>query len=86
MPLFRVLRAALSVAQAQQRRQNRFCNIEPSLVTDSSEASKDGREASDGRSDVGAAWSATARAVPERASSRARAAGQPQEVARISND
>ena len=28
--------------------------MEPSLVTDSSEASKDGREASDGRSDVGA--------------------------------
>ena len=43
---------------AQKRRQNRFCKIEPSLVTDSSEASKDGCEASDGRSDVGGAWSA----------------------------
>ena len=31
----------------QQNRQNRFCNIEPSLVTDSSEAYKDGREAYD---------------------------------------
>ena len=49
---------------AQKRRQNRFCKIQPSLVTDSSEASKDGREASDGRSDVGGAWSAEARAVP----------------------
>ena len=47
-----------SLAQAQQKRQNRFCKIEPSLVTDSSEASKDGREASDGRSDVDGAWSA----------------------------
>ena len=35
-----------SASLEQQSRQNRFCNIEPSLVTDSSEASK-GREASD---------------------------------------
>ena len=48
---FEVLHSA-SLPQ-QQNRQNRFCNIEPSLVTDSSEASKDGREASDDRSDVG---------------------------------
>ena len=52
-PLCRVLRAALCFAQAQQRRQNRFCKIEPSLAADSSEASEDGGEASDGRSDVG---------------------------------
>ena len=51
-PLCRVLRAALCFAQAQQRRQNRFCKIEPSLAADSSEASEDGGEASDGRSDV----------------------------------
>ena len=38
---------------AQKRRQNRFCKIEPSLVTDSSEASKDGRKASGDSSDVG---------------------------------
>ena len=43
---------------AQKRRQNRFCKIEPSLVTDSSEAFKDGREASDDSTDVGGAWSA----------------------------
>jgi hypothetical protein len=42
-----------SLAQAQQKRQNRFCKIEPNLATDTSEASEDGPEASDGRSDVG---------------------------------
>ena len=64
----------------------KVCKIEPSLVTDSSEASKGGREASDDSSDVGRRLERRSRAVPERASSRARAAGQPQEVARISND
>ena len=34
-------------------RQNRFCKIQPSLVADSLGACKDGREASDDRSDVG---------------------------------
>ena len=48
---FEVLHSA-SLPQ-QQNRQNRFCNIEPSLVTDSSEASKDGREASGDSFDVG---------------------------------
>ena len=38
---------------AQKRRQNRFCKIQPSLVADSLGACKDGREASDDRSDVG---------------------------------
>ena len=47
---FDVLTPAQSL---RQKWQNRFCKIEPTLVTDSSEASKDGREASDDRSDVG---------------------------------
>ena len=62
------LRAALGLAQQAQSRQNRFCKIEPSLVTDSSEASKGGREASDDSSDVGRRLERRSRAVPERAS------------------
>ena len=51
------------LAQLEQKWQNRFCNIEPSLVTDSSEASKDGPEASDDSTDVDGAWSARATAL-----------------------
>ena len=65
-----------SLAEAQQKRQNRFCKIEPSLATDSSEASEDGPEASDGRSDVGR-LERQSRLRCACAWSRARAVGQP---------
>jgi type II secretory pathway component GspD/PulD (secretin) len=69
-----------TAAHAQKRRQNRFCKIEPSLVTDSSEAFKDGREASDDSTDVGGAWSAEpAAALCLRLVARARC-GQPHET------
>ena len=69
-----------------QKRQNRFCKIEPSLATDSSEASEDGREASDGRSDVGRLERHGSPLRCACAWSRARAVGQPQEVVRDPKD